>query len=227
MKSLKHPARLRVASPILKQNKKRRLVDPARSESLQVIRKHTFNNSGKLSSVRKLCRKLICVLCEEKTASRHPGIRPHVIFCLHLHSKVISSTIFYYFSIHWLPSTHFCTISDLICTLFLAAMYAAVGVGKKETAAKKVVHNFQHYISMLRIFFITLSFPVVRSDIFSLAFDISEIHLHSTHLSMSICVFNLAFSSYDFIISVRGRREIQRHQHFDSLTHAKLIPIVI
>lgn len=66
-----------------------------------------------------------------------------------------------------------------------------------------------------------------RSDVFSLAFDISEIHLHATHLSMSICVFNLAFSSYDFIISVRGRLEIQQQQHFDSSTHAELIPIVI
>lgn len=97
---------------------------------------------------------------------------------------------------------------------------------KERNSSKKGRVQFSTLYFHARNIFHHVEFPG-RSERYFFTLVISEIHLHSTHLSMSICVFNLAFSSYDFIISVRGRREIQRHQHFDSLTHAKLIPIVI
>lgn len=91
---------------------------------------------------------------------------------------------------------------------------------ERNSSKKKGRAQFSTLYFHARNIFHHVEFPGRSERYFSLAFDISEIHLHSTHLSMSICVFNLAFSSYDFIISVRGGRETdERYSGTNILTH--------
>lgn len=161
------------------------MMDPARLESLRVMRKkYTFNNS-----------------------------RSFLRFSVSIQKSFSYNILLFFYTL----ASHF--LHNIWSNLYVFP--GSIYICKH----KKVVHNFQHYI-FFGIFFITLSLPVVLGwNVFP---HFSFRHIVDSPLFtayMSICVFNLAFSSYDFIISVRRKNRYS----INILTHwlVELISIVI
>lgn len=131
--------------------------------------------------------------------------------------------IFYYFSMA-------CTISDLIYTfscqhisIYLHVNVAAILRGRKGR---------EHYILLPSFFFWNIfhhvEFPGrIRQNNFFLLSQCIGGSPPIEKISTSICVFNLTFSSYDFIISVSV--EEKSRYNINILTHwlVELISIVI